>query len=51
MMAKLLKTDWPAATVEAVFGRVPLPLDVRAENVSLEQFVTLTALLHERRNL
>jgi 16S rRNA (adenine1518-N6/adenine1519-N6)-dimethyltransferase len=51
MMAKLLKRYWSTASVERAFAGVPLPLDTRAENVSLEQFVRLTKLLHERGNL
>jgi 16S rRNA (adenine1518-N6/adenine1519-N6)-dimethyltransferase len=51
MMAKLLKADWPPDSVERAFVGASLPLDARAENVSLEQFVLLTKLLHERRNL
>jgi len=51
MMAKLLKADWPAHSVERAFVEASLPLHTRAENVSLEQFVLLTTLLHERRNL
>jgi len=51
MMAKLLKGYWTAVTVERSFASVPLPLDTRAEKVSLEQFVRLTKLLHERGNL
>jgi 16S rRNA (adenine1518-N6/adenine1519-N6)-dimethyltransferase len=47
MMAKLLKADWPADTVERAFAGASLPLDIRAEAVSLEQFVLLTRLLHE----
>lgn len=45
MMAKLLKTDWPAATLERAFARVQLDPRVRAESVSLEQFVSLTKVL------
>jgi 16S rRNA (adenine1518-N6/adenine1519-N6)-dimethyltransferase len=50
MMAKLLKTDWAADSLERAFASVPLPLQIRAEAVSLDQFVTLTRYLHERRD-
>ncbi|HWX22899.1 MAG TPA: 16S rRNA (adenine(1518)-N(6)/adenine(1519)-N(6))-dimethyltransferase RsmA [Candidatus Binatia bacterium] len=45
MMLKLLKTDWPAQKLEPAFGRLQLPSQVRAETVSLEQFVRLTRIL------
>jgi len=51
MMAKLLKADWPTATVDSAFAALTLSPQVRAEDVSLEQFVTLTRILHERRDL
>lgn len=51
MMAKLLKADWPAATLERAMAELPLVLQTRAEAVSLDQFVSLTRSLHERRNL
>jgi 16S rRNA (adenine1518-N6/adenine1519-N6)-dimethyltransferase len=51
MMAKLLKTDWPVDTVARAFALVPLSLQTRAEAVSLDQFILLTKLLYERRNL
>lgn len=51
MMAKLLKADWPVESVEHAFETVPLPFGIRAEKVSLEQFVLLTGILYERRNL
>jgi len=50
MMPKLLKADWPADRVEQALSAAGLSLDVRAEKVSLEQFVQLTKLLHERGN-
>lgn len=46
MMVKLLKQDWPAASLEAVFAELGLSLQIRAEAVSLEQFVELTRRLH-----
>ncbi len=45
MMLKLLKEEWPAKKLEQVFGELQLPAQTRAEAVSLEQFVRLTALL------
>jgi len=51
MMAKLLKADWAADILERAFAGVPLAPQTRAEAVSLEQFVTLTRFLHERRDL
>jgi 16S rRNA (adenine1518-N6/adenine1519-N6)-dimethyltransferase len=45
MMAKLLRQAWPRETVEAVFATMKLDLQIRAEKVSLEQFVRLTTLL------
>jgi 16S rRNA (adenine1518-N6/adenine1519-N6)-dimethyltransferase len=46
MMAKLLKREWPAAQVEAAFGELGISLQERAENLSLDQFVRLTHILH-----
>ena len=46
MMAKLLKEDWPADRIASAYAAVRLPPEVRAEQVSLEQFVQLTRLLH-----
>ncbi len=46
MMLKLLKTDWAAGPLENAFLEVGLPAQTRAEEVSLEQFVKLTRLLH-----
>lgn len=51
MMAKLLKADWPVASLERAFSEVPLPRQTRAEAVSLAQFAALTRSLYERRNL
>jgi 16S rRNA (adenine1518-N6/adenine1519-N6)-dimethyltransferase len=51
MMAKLLKADWEADTLASAFAFVQLPLQIRAEALSLEQFVSLTRFLHERRNI
>jgi 16S rRNA (adenine1518-N6/adenine1519-N6)-dimethyltransferase len=45
MMFKLLKRDWPPAKLEQAFQTVGLSLQIRAEKVSLEQFVHLTEIL------
>ncbi|MHB8522363.1 MAG: 16S rRNA (adenine(1518)-N(6)/adenine(1519)-N(6))-dimethyltransferase RsmA [Limisphaerales bacterium] len=45
MMLKLLKTDWPAEALETAFNRLGLSPQVRAEAVSLAQFVELTRAL------
>jgi 16S rRNA (adenine1518-N6/adenine1519-N6)-dimethyltransferase len=45
MMMKLLKADWPEAMLMKAFEESSLSTQVRAEAVSVEQFVTLTSLL------
>ena len=45
MMAKLLKQDWPVDRLEGVLSSLGLSTQVRAEAVSLEQFVRLTEAL------
>jgi 16S rRNA (adenine1518-N6/adenine1519-N6)-dimethyltransferase len=45
MMAKLLKQQWPADRITAVFDSLGISLQARAQTVSLEQFVALTTLL------
>jgi 16S rRNA (adenine1518-N6/adenine1519-N6)-dimethyltransferase len=45
MMLKLLKQDWSADQLEAVFQKLELSPQVRAEKLTLEQFVALTQLL------
>jgi 16S rRNA (adenine1518-N6/adenine1519-N6)-dimethyltransferase len=45
MMFKLLKEDWPAEKLQRAFDELHLPPQVRAEMVSLEQFVRLTQML------
>jgi 16S rRNA (adenine1518-N6/adenine1519-N6)-dimethyltransferase len=45
MMLKLLKRDWPAATLEAAFAALKIPPQERAEKLSLEQFVQLVRML------
>ncbi len=42
MMLKVLKEAWPAKELEAGFDKASLPGSIRAEAVSLEQFVRLT---------
>jgi 16S rRNA (adenine1518-N6/adenine1519-N6)-dimethyltransferase len=49
MMLKLLKEDWPAETLLAAFERLQLSRQVRAEAVTLDQFVQLTKMLHGQR--
>jgi len=45
MMMKLLKQDWPAEKLAAVFDELGLSHQIRAEKVSLEQFVALCRIL------
>ncbi len=45
MMLKPLKQDWPIKTLQEAFGRVGLSPQVRAESVSLDQFVRLACRL------
>ena len=45
MMLKLLKQDWPKEKLETAFAELKIPLQERAEKVSLEQFVELTQIL------
>jgi 16S rRNA (adenine1518-N6/adenine1519-N6)-dimethyltransferase len=42
MMLKLLREDWPAEKLERAFEKLQLSPQIRAEAVSLEQFVALT---------
>ncbi|MBI2927695.1 MAG: ribosomal RNA small subunit methyltransferase A [Verrucomicrobia bacterium] len=46
MMLKLPKEEWPVERLHAAFAQVGLIETVRAEAVSLEQFVKLTQALH-----
>ena len=41
MMFKLLKEDWPEPRLAAEFERLKLSPQIRAEKVSLEQFIRL----------
>jgi 16S rRNA (adenine1518-N6/adenine1519-N6)-dimethyltransferase len=45
MMLKLLKQDWPADHLATAFEKLNLSLQIRAEAVSLPQFVGLTEML------
>ena len=45
MMHKLLKTEWPAEKLTAAFDKLGISLQIRAEKLSLEQFVELTQIL------
>ena len=45
MMLKLLKQDWPAEALARIFGDLKLSPQVRAEKLTLEQFVGLTKAL------
>ena len=45
MMMKLLKQDWPANTLEEAFQQLSLSVQVRAEAVTLGQFVNLSRVL------
>ncbi len=46
MMFNLLKQDWPKETVARGFEEIGISPQIRAEKVSLEQFVRLTQILH-----
>ena len=45
MMMKLLKREWPAEKLVEAFQQIGLSAQIRAEAVTLEQFVALTACL------
>lgn len=45
MMLKLLKQDWPPERLTAAYAKAGIPLDTRAEAVTLEQFAVLTGAL------
>ena len=47
MMFKLLKQNWPAAKLDAAFKKLNLSPQVRAEALTLDQFVGLTTVLGE----
>jgi 16S rRNA (adenine1518-N6/adenine1519-N6)-dimethyltransferase len=48
MMFKLLKSEWPEDRLAAGFASLGLSPQIRAERVSLEQFVQLTRFLSEK---
>ena len=48
MMAKLLRADWPEEKLAAAMSELGLSLQIRAEAVTLEQFVELTRKLGKR---
>ncbi len=45
MMHKLLKSQWPEEKLTAAFEKLGISLQIRAEKLSLQQFVELTKLL------
>ena len=47
MMLKLLKQDWPAERLDAALIALKISPQIRAEAVTLDQFVALTRHLHE----
>ncbi len=42
MMLKLLREDWPVEKLEQAFAELTIPVQERAEKLSLERFVALT---------
>jgi 16S rRNA (adenine1518-N6/adenine1519-N6)-dimethyltransferase len=48
MMFKLLRAEWPASSLERAFQQLGLLVAVRAETVTLEQFVRLTQSLSSK---
>jgi 16S rRNA (adenine1518-N6/adenine1519-N6)-dimethyltransferase len=46
MMMKLLKEDWPKDTLEITFQKMGISPSIRAEKVTLEQFIQLTRALN-----
>ena len=46
MFFKLLKGDWAEPRLREVFERLHLSAQIRAEKVTLDQFVQMTQLLH-----
>lgn len=49
MMLKLLKQDWPPEILSNAFAAAGIPLNTRAEHVSLQSFAELTRLLAASR--
>jgi 16S rRNA (adenine1518-N6/adenine1519-N6)-dimethyltransferase len=48
MMLKLLKSDWPAATLDQAFAQNSIPANARAETITPAQFAGLTSALAAR---
>jgi 16S rRNA (adenine1518-N6/adenine1519-N6)-dimethyltransferase len=48
MMLKMLKEDWSVGGLEELFEQLQLPTQIRAEKVTLEQFVFLSRELAQR---
>ena len=46
MMFKLLKEDWPEEKLSDAFKKCGIPVQIRAEAVSLDQFIQITKDLH-----
>lgn len=49
-MMKLLKTDWSERSLTNIYKHLELAHEIRAEKVSLEQFVRLTEMLCSKNN-
>ncbi len=47
MLLKLLRADWPGEKLDAAFAQLNISPQIRAERLTLEQFVRLTELLVE----
>jgi 16S rRNA (adenine1518-N6/adenine1519-N6)-dimethyltransferase len=47
MMLKLLREDWPVEKLERAFAELKIPVQERAEKLSLEKFVVLTGKLSD----
>jgi 16S rRNA (adenine1518-N6/adenine1519-N6)-dimethyltransferase len=47
MMHKLLKAEWPVDKLTNAFNQLGISLQIRAEKLSVQQFIELTKLLHE----
>jgi len=49
MMMKLLKEEWPVQALAEAFDEISLSHQARAEKVSLEQFVTLSKIIRQKK--
>ncbi len=47
MMMKLLRQEWAPESLAAAYAKLSLPLQIRAEAVTLDQFVALTRLVEK----